>query len=268
MDSINGRFSVAGIHINNIPIPDFSEDSLEYVVELDDTITIMPGIVVTGEDQVSQVNYPGQLPGEAVIYASSRDRVNAATYKVYLSQDSAYWDADLYMIITNWLDTLLVTPGIYSYDVTLPQGDTRVRYIKVIPRVQGQKFSKQNPTEYPGIATVVVTALDGVTTRTYELNVSLAVGLRETKANYADIQAIISSLNHFLILNQGDEVRNAEISIFDLNGRLLSSEEISYLAKGINETGINISGLNKGIYMYSLQARDRKYTGKFIKAAH
>ena len=266
MDSVNGKFSVAGIHLNNNPIPDFKEETLEYVVELDDTITVMPAVAVIGENLSVGVKYPEQLPGEAIINISSRDKVIASDYKVYLSQDSAYWDADLYMVITNWKDTLEITPGIYSYDITLPAGDAKIIFMSVKTKVPGQKYTKELPEEYPGIATIVVTALDGVTINTYNLNILYPVGLTDTEANSIDIQVVNPSRSHLLILNEGEKILNAEISIFDLSGRTLFSKEISNLAHGINETGINISGLNKGIYMFSISANDKKHTGKFIKA--
>jgi hypothetical protein len=267
MDSVNSKFSIDNININDTPIPGFKVGTAEYAVELDDTVTVMPTITVIGESSHVSVKYPDQLPGQASISASSRDKVNAAEYKVYLSVDSAYWDADLIQVITNWKDTLAITPGIYSYDITLPVGDSRITYMKVISKVQGQGITKEYPEEYPGIATIVVTAVDGVTINTYEFTVSYPVGLTEMEAGSIDIQAVNPSGDHLLILNRGNEILNAGIRILDLNGRTLLSKELSVLAQGINETGINISGLNKGVYMFSICVNDNNYTGKFIKAS-
>lgn len=266
MDSVNGELSVESINWNGNPIPDFEEDTLQYGVEIDDTITIMPTLSVRGENLSASVIYPQALPGEATIKVLSKDKVHGTNYIVYLSQDSAYWSADIFRVIFNLRDTLEITPGIYEYDATLTAGDTEIKHIWIETKVPGQKHTKEKPAEYPGIATIVVTAPDGVTINTYQINVLFNVSLTKIKISSIDIQVVNPARNHLLIVNEGDKILNAEISILDLNGRTLFSKERSILAHGINKTGINISGLNEGIYVFSIRANDKNYTGKFIKA--
>jgi pectinesterase len=265
MDSANGEISIDNIYWNDNPIPDFNSDTLQYVVELDNTITVVPVLSIEGQGVSASYSYPESLPGKATINALSRDKVNGYKYSVYFSQDSAYWETELKQVIINGIDTLQIEPGVYDYDVVLQEGASRVRLV-IVTKVPGQTYSRNYPDDYPGVATIDVTAPNGETTRTYNLNISLFVGLSEMRDNPSDIHVINPVVNSLQFYNRGDQILNTEIKVFDLNGRTLFSEKRTSLTHGINETGINISGLDNGIYVYNIRAESRSFSGKFIIA--
>lgn len=266
MDSVNGEISIDNIYWNNNPIPGFHKDTLYYVVELDDTVTIVPEITVAGTGVYSSVQYPGSIPGEAVVTTLSRDKANGNIYKVYFSQDSAYWNADLEFIIINRKDTVNITPGIYEYDVLVTGGETKVRTVTVKTIISGLSYVREDPVEYPGVLNIYVTALDGQTMSNYNFNVSLAVDLFNVETNSNDIYVVNPAKDYLQFYYRGNKIINSEIKVFDLNGRMLYAEKINSMMQGLNETGINVSGLDNGVYLYSIEAGNEIYTGKFVLA--
>ena len=266
MDSVNGVITIDNIYWNGNPVPDFDETTSQYVIELDDTVSMVPDITIEGSGVSASISYPESLPAEARINALSRDKVNGFEYSIYFSQDSAYWETEVKWIVINRADTLEMQPGIFEYDVVLPEGSTKITSLIVQTKVPGQTYQRQYPVSYPGTATVTVTAPDGVTTGTYNLNASLFVGVSDLIDDSDDLLVVNPVTDFLLINNQGVGIQQAEIKVFDLNGRMLLSDRGQILNRGMNNTGINISGFEKGIYLYSIKVDRKTYSGKFIIA--
>ncbi len=266
MDSVNSEISIDNIYWNENPIPDFDMDTLQYIIELDDTVSSVPELTIEGNFASSTIVYPESLPGEARITVLPKDKASGYIYIVYFSQDSAYWSTDIEEVVINSKDTVDIIHGIFEYDVVLTGGETKVRRMTVEVKVPGQSYEREYPDEYPGVARVHVTALDGVTTDTYNINVSLNVGLSDLRDNSNDIHVINPVMNYLQFYNKGDQILNLEIKVFDLKGRMLYAEKRNSMTQGINDTGINISGLDNGIYFYNIEADNKTFSGKFIVA--
>ncbi|GHV35792.1 hypothetical protein FACS1894178_6120 [Bacteroidia bacterium] len=132
----------------------------------------------------SEINIQlGQVDGAAtVITVTAGDASSTSTYTInFVSQQSN--NANLAGILINEQAIAAFNGFVTSYNVSLPYGTTTCPAIEAIPGDDGQNIVINNCNSLPGTATIVSTAADGVTSKTYTLNFTIAQLNDNTLAN-------------------------------------------------------------------------------------
>jgi pectinesterase len=266
MDSVNGKIEIQNLLLDGNELEGFDPEITTYGIELDENDTVGPVISITAEDAIVSVDYPASLPGFAKVTALSMDKVNGTSYSVYFSKDSAYWDTDLKRIVINYTDTVPLEPGIREYNTRLAPGATKVSSLMVFTKVSGQLYTKSIPSTLPGAIEIEVTAVDKVTTDKYVINVDLPTGTDDSMIpGHGKISLINPVHEKLLVMNNRNQHASPDITIYDLNGKMLYSTSLTNLSPGISETGIDLSSFKAGIYLYTIRLEEDSTNGKLVK---
>ncbi|MBN2611194.1 MAG: hypothetical protein JXB00_06525 [Bacteroidales bacterium] len=265
MDSINGEMSIDGLLIDGLEFEEFDPLQYEYVVELDKEDTTCPFISLSEQGATVNMVYPTALPGYAKVTALSKDKVNGATYNVYFSKDSAYWDTDLRFFIINSSDTIHCQPDVRNYQYRLRPGTNKISSVGVYTKVTGQNYLRTNPVTLPGIITVEVTAVDKVTKSTYEIFVDLPSGLVNSHSTAVPNISLVCARNNLMVVNQYDELTDTVLEIFNLKGGLEIAANLKNIPLGATTVDADVSELKCGVYLYSMKWNGNIFNGKFHK---
>ena len=269
MDSINGEITIENMLLNGDPLNGFDPEITSYGTELNENDTTGPVISIVAEDAIVSVDYPATLPGFAKVTALSRDKVNGSVYSVYYSKDSAYWDTELKMIVINRTDTVPLEPGIKEYNMQLQPGVTKISSLIIYTKVSGQLYTKITPTTFPGDIEIEVTAVDQVTVDKYIIHVDLGTGLDNSRLSGQGKIALINPVqDKLLVINPYDQPASPDITLYDLNGKMLCSASLKNLSMGISEVNVDISGMKAGIYVYCINLGEDNIFGKLVKIAN
>lgn len=266
MDSINGKLIIENMLQNGNEVDGFDPEITAYGIELDKNDTTGPVISMVVQDAIVTVDYPTTLPGMAKVTVLSKDKTNGTIFSVYFSKDSAYWDADLKQVVVNSKDTILIEPGILEYNFRLRPGATKVSTVYVYVKISGQLYTKTIPTTVPGTIEIEVTAIDKVTKNNYVINVDLPTGAEDLEIQYPGRLSLMNPIHDkLLVFNQYDQPASPDITIYDLNGKMLYSISLTNLSKGVSEVNVDMSYLKAGIYLYCIKMEEDNIFGKMIK---
>ncbi len=115
------------------------------------------------------IEEPLTLPGQAVVTVTAEDTSFVNIYTVNIFETPASTDATLSGLTVSNSAVAAFHPDTLCYDVVFPAGSTFMPTI--LAAVNDPNAIVQiNNTNIPGIATIIVTAEDGITTRTYCVN--------------------------------------------------------------------------------------------------
>ncbi len=130
-----------------------------------------PGRKLSGSEIT--INY-GKVDGApTVITVKSGDGKSTTTYKIKMVQ-AASENATLSSILVNDEAISGFNPQLGSYNVALPYGTTAAPVVSVVQAEDKQTVTITQATSPTGKATIVVTAADGKTKKTYTINFSVA----------------------------------------------------------------------------------------------
>ena len=156
-------------------------------------------------------------------------------------------------------------PGIFTYEVLLPAGTTKVPTISC---VTSNEFATVKVVEAKDLtqpsasfrtSSVVVTAQDGITGETYRIVFRVAgVGIEDL--NNADGLRLFPNPTKNLLSIETKDPGFYSIEITSLNGQQLLAEEM----KGSSHQ-IDLSPFGKGVYFITIRSKDFISTRKFIK---
>ncbi len=266
MDSVNGEITIEKLLLDGIELDGFDPEITSYGIELDKNDTTGPAISMIAGDALVSVDYPASVPGFANVTALSRDKVNGATYSVYFSKDSAYWDTDLKMIVINRTDTVPLESGVREYSIELQPGATKISSLIIYTKVSGQFYTKSTPATLPGDIEIDVTAVDKVTGSKYVIHVDLATGLdNQGLSGQGKIELINPVQDKLLVINESAQYASPDIVLYDLNGKMLYSASLTNLSRGISEVNVDISSMKAGIYLYNIRLGEDNIFGKLVK---
>ncbi len=130
------------------------------------------------------IDEPLSLPGIATVTVTAEDTSVVNIYTINLSETPPSTDATLSEITVSNTTLAGFHPDTLCYDVVFPAGSTFIPSLFALVSDPNATLQISN-TNIPGTATILVTAEDGVTTRTYCLNYIQSV--LSTDATLSDI---------------------------------------------------------------------------------
>ena len=170
----HSKATVKRILVDGTSLPEFDADTLTYSVVLEYGTTIIPVVsAVGGDDATIVVHQATALPGAATVTCTSQDGTTSVTYTINFSViGTPSSDASLERIK---MDGKTLTPfDPEELDLYFRMNyDSDLTYLPTIAAVANESHATvviTQLTAIPGTATIVVTAQDGVTQRTYTLH--------------------------------------------------------------------------------------------------
>ena len=265
LDSINTDARIASLLLNGEPIEGWDPSVYEVSVEIGSDPHEMPELTATAVNPLSEVNitHPDQLPGFSEITVLANDGGTHSTYRVYFSVDGSYSNASL--------DSIIIAGGIlqgfsadaYEYDVVLPADVSKYWGLTGYPHVEGARVVTHKPPSLPDSATIEVTAVDGVTSSTYVLHITLATGIEKLHETDPRVQVIYPVINQLHLRIRIDEPSPLYLRICQLNGALIREQRLPSSTPGMNDLYIPAPA-EQGIYIYEVVHRNWCSSGQFL----
>ena len=148
--------------------------------------------------------------------------------------------------------------NIITYNASLPAGTTSVLVTATSTgcgTVSGT--GNINVSSGSGTANVVSTAEDGVTSKTYTINFTVATEIRKFEMNNVKIYPNPAKSNITIELNK--TIKGSEVSISDLQGRTLINEAITG-----EMIKLNTNTLNNGVYFVKIKSNKQAFTKRIV----
>jgi len=201
----------------------------------------LPAVIGNYHSGVRRIN--GGIDEVAVYdYALSADNVAAMYAELSVSNDCAVLETISELSDDATLSSLSVDPGsldpafdpeVTSYKVELPEGSTSCTITAVANHPNAVVTGDGNFTDVPGSAVITVTAEDGIATREYTINISVA-GVANARIpvdpGFGTIEAAIAEANDgdTLVLANGEYYQ--QLDPYVINKKLvIIAEEITAL---------------------------------------
>lgn len=183
--SLSNNANLSDIKVGGTTVPGFAESTLTYNVVLPSGTTVLPDITWTKADANSNVVYTAatSVTGSATIVVTAQDGVATKTYTINFSVALSN-NPNLSDIKVGGTSIAGFTAGTITYNVALPYGTTVVPDVTWTLADANSTVVYTAATSVTGSATITVTAADGITTKTYTINFSVAL------SNIADLSDI------------------------------------------------------------------------------
>jgi len=165
-------------------ISNFDSEILVYNIESPYGTTFIPEINILPEDMLNaNINYTQitSLPGTAIAEITAQDGITTKTYTIEFTLSSASNDATLSELLVNGSPFFGFNPNITDYNLLLENGSS-VPSLTAEANHDSATFMVADAITIPGTGTVIVTAQDGLSTLTYNVNFDY-----EPLSNNADI---------------------------------------------------------------------------------
>ncbi len=184
--------TLSDLTLDGVTVVGFDPDTLNYTVELDDTVTVVPivGYSTTDANASAVVVSPGALPGIATIIVTAEDGFTMLMYTINITLEPSS-NANLLDLTINGGTVTGFNASITVYDVELPY-NFPIPIVVGLPEDSEASVSVVDATGVPGATTVMVTAEDGITTKMYFVNWTYAPPL--SNADLASLSSDIGSL--------------------------------------------------------------------------
>ncbi len=171
----NNNPNLSDLKVSGTTVTGFSASTVTYNVTLPHNTATVPTVTATTTDSnATKVITPaGSLPGSTTVVVTAEDRTTVRTYTVNftLIPDT---DATLSDLKVGGTTVSGFSPSVLTYNVVLPHNTSTV---PVVTAAQNDPNAQNSITQAPsvtGAATILVTAEDGVTKKTYTINFSVA----------------------------------------------------------------------------------------------
>jgi Domain of unknown function DUF11/Secretion system C-terminal sorting domain/MAM domain, meprin/A5/mu/N-terminal domain of BNR-repeat neuraminidase len=248
------------ITVNSISIDDFDVNDLEYTVNLPGCTNFIEVIGIANDASASvDVNYPVNYPGQVEIKVTSLDETVELTYLVNILAGT---DATLSNLKVDGTTISGFDVAKLAYDVVLPSGTTTAPAVSATTNDIYANASINDASALPGKTTVKVTAEDGTTEITYEINFTVATSINEISQDL-NIKLYPNPTNGIVYLSLDvNTISKGSIEVFNSTGSRVYSKNLHNKTESVNE--INLSNLPKGMYFVKINTDNNSNTKKLI----
>lgn len=262
MDSANYNAKVLEVKFQGTGKLEFDPTKTSYNIELAAGTTEVPELTVITEDPKSTISitYPDALPGITTIQVIAYDRSTSSTYTIYNSVDGAYSNALLDSIVIKNIKVANFDPNKFTYDFVLPFGSSKYFSTLAHKAVKDARVNITKASALPGKIIIDVTAVDGVTTARYEINLTVSTGI-ETKQESLDISITSNEKRVSYTLNTPD-ADELSIDLYDIKGVLVYSNTTK-ISGGTSSKSFTVN-LPEGVYLYNAYTLESSSKGKLM----
>jgi hypothetical protein len=252
--------TLSNITVNGSSVEDFISTTLEYTVNLPGCTNFIEVIGIANDASASvDVNYPADYPGQVEIEVTSLDGTETLTYIVNILAGT---DATLIDLKVDGTTISGFDAATLSYDMELPAGTT---VAPVVTATTNHEYADVNITDassLPGKTSVKVTAEDGTTEITYEINFTVATSIDELNQDL-NIKLYPNPTNGIVYVSLDvNYMSKGSIEIFNSTGSKVYAKNLHDQTESVNE--IDLSNLPKGMYFVKINTDDISETKKVI----
>jgi hypothetical protein len=247
--------ALSDLMLDGVTIDDFSPYRLSYDVVQPEGTTTVPLVTATTRISTASavVTDAEEVNDTATVVVTAEDGITTVTYMVIfsieLSDEATLSDLTVDGITVDGFD-----PDKISYTVELPYGTT------VVPTVAGTATDMNadvvvNPAaDLPGTTTVVVTAEDGKTVKTYSIKFELGTAVKKLNGSTIKVYPTVSD-GSFMVETPGVI---STVTVYDITGRVV----LKQTGEGYEQT---ISVPYAGIYIVKVDCEGATKIFKVFK---
>jgi hypothetical protein len=247
--------SLSDLKVSGTTVTGFLSSDLSYDVALPIGTTTVPVVtaVTTDAKAAAVVTPAASLPGKTTILVTAEDNSYTTTYEINFTVIKSP-DATLTGIKYGTTSISNFNKNTSHYSIHLPEGTTDVPVVTVTKSYPAASVVITPAASLPGETTIVVTAEDGTTTKTYYVSFTVMVGIGTL--NEGELSVYPNPAENFLNIKLGN--RSGIANLFNLLG-----EQV--LSKSINGSGtLDISNLKKGLYLLKININGIYYIQKVV----
>lgn len=173
----NNVATLSDIKVNGTTVTGFSPNIIAYTVTLPYGTTVVPTVTATTTDVNASkvITVATALPGTTTIVVTAENGTTTKTYSVHFAISAPSTNANLASLLVNGTAVSGFSSFILNYNIELPAGTTVVPTVTATTTNTNATKIITPATSLPGTTTIVVTAQDGVTTKTYSINFTVAI---------------------------------------------------------------------------------------------
>jgi len=167
----NTEASLNSLMMEGIPVEGFTSDTLSYTKELAYGTTAVPNISAVAKDSNAnvQITPATALPGTTQIEVTAEDGTTIKTYTVEFTI-AKNTEASLSSLMIEGIPVEGFTSDTLSYTKELAYGTTTVPNISAVAKDSNANVQITPATALPGTTQILVTAEDGISSKTYSMN--------------------------------------------------------------------------------------------------
>ena len=247
--------TLSDLTVSGTTVTGFSASTVTYDVVLPVGTTVVPTVTatVTNANATKVITNATALPGSTTVVVTAQDGTTKLTYTINFTVTPPSTDATLSDLTVSGTTITGFSPSTVTYDVVLTTGTTVVPTVTATVTNANATKAITNATALPGSTTVVVTAQDGATTKTYTINFTVSTGINDVIEKSLSIYPIPANDKVTVTLNALID----QITVIDIRGQVLLNSAINS-----NKGDINTSALSNGIYFLQIATPNGVITKK------
>lgn len=247
--------TLSDLMVDGVTVDDFVSYNLSYDVDISGGTTVVPAVTATATNANATVvvTPAAELPGTTTVVVTAQDGETTVTYSVNFIPGVS----DIATLADLTVDGTTVEgfdPEDYSYDVTLPYGTTTVPTVAGTPTDANASVVVTPASSLPGTTSVVVTAEDGTTKKTYSVNFELETSVEAPESFRVNVYPTVSD-GTFRVVTSGGLYT---ISVYDISG-------IKVLQKTGEANEQIITVKNAGMYIVKVESEGASRVFKVFK---
>lgn len=236
--------TLSDLSLDGTTIANFSSSKEVYDIELAEGTIDVPEVTATATDENAdaQVSNAESLPGTASVLVTAEDGVTTKTYTINFTVAPSS-DATLSDLLVDGTTIADFSSGKEIYDIELPEGTTDVPEVTAITTDVNADVQINDAASLPGSTSVLVTAEDGITSKTYTINFSVATSNVSVKNLDSEIVKVYPNPAKDILNIDFTTVGMHKINLFNSYGQLIYSVKTNIADAEIDLQSLNTKGL-------------------------
>ncbi len=192
--------TLSDLKVNGTTVSGFSASVLTYNVVLPYGTSTVPTVTATTTDAnaTKVITAASSLPGSTTVRVTAEDGTTQKTYTINFTLDNPSSDATLSDLKVNGSQVSGFGSQVLTYSVVLPYGTVTVPTVTATTTHTAATAAVTAAASLPGTTSVLVTAQDGTTTKTYTISFTVAKNnvatLSDLKVNGTTISGFAASV--------------------------------------------------------------------------
>ncbi|MBN2762968.1 MAG: cadherin-like beta sandwich domain-containing protein, partial [Bacteroidales bacterium] len=246
--------TLSDISVNGTTLVDFSPQKFSYNVVLPESTTEVPEVEAVTNNPAANaaVTLATGIPGNTIIEVTSEDNAATISYSVTFSYSLA--DATLSDLTVDGATVNGFSSEKSAYNVYLPEGTTDIPAVAAVANNPQSIVTIVPAASIPGLAIVTVTAVDGVTVKSYVVSFKTGSSVETFTGNKYKVYPTIFT-NSFNVNTAGE---TCNISVYNVNGK-------SVLKQKAFNGELEVMMPETGMYIVKIEGSNSIGTYKVIK---
>lgn len=239
--------------VDGITVAGFDKKTVAYTDFLPFGTQMVPVVTATLNEPhaTSVITQASTVTGTATVKVTAQDGTTTKTYTITYVIRPASAVATLSDLKVGSTTVAGFASSIFKYSVPLSQGTIIVPLVSATVTEPNATTVITQATSLSDSAKIVVTAQDGISTKTYSVRFSVATGLKDI----IEKQLTITIQNHTIFIELASVI--TQLAATNMEGKLMYYNTINS-----TEASINTDSWKAGIYLFQINAQNVSITKK------